>query len=182
MGWRSETFIEVGDKIKQALPTIESVALFNNQQDAWKGSDNDESPLSFPCVLWEFSPADCEYKNLLRIYPEHEFRAHLIQESYLSEHTNEPSALEHLDLIEDLANALHRQAYTHVSNLEFIGYELDENRTNLTVHILKFRGKVVDDSYQIANQLPTKQPTQKQIIVTTNPVEIDAWKNQNNIP
>lgn len=181
MGWRKQTFLDIQSLIVAAFPQY-TVDVFNNQFDDFEGEENNESPFSFPCLFIEFVGGDWQHNGLQRICPQYFFRLHIGIEDYRSSHTgnsDQSQALEHLDQIEAIANALDLLNLTHVRELTFIREEIDTSRTNIIEHILDFSGYVVDCSLEQAREPETVEIESTEQVVSNNKTLITTMQQNN---
>lgn len=181
MGWRKQTFLDIQARLLAAYPEYK-VDVFNNQFDDWESDENNETTLSFPCLLVEFVGGDWAHDGLQRICPSYFFRLHIGLEDFRESYTGEPNqsaALDHLDKIEAIANVFDLVNLTHVRELTFLREEIDASRSMLVEHVLDFVGYVLDCSLEDERATDTVTVLETEQTVTSNDDLIDTMKTNN---
>lgn len=181
MGWKKDTFLDFQSEILAELPDYK-IDLFNNQFDDWEGDENTQTVLDFPCILIEFVGGDWQHDGLRRYSPAYFFRIHIGIEDYQESFTGEAAqdaALDHLDVIETVANILDLINLTFVRELMLIREEIDVSRTNIIEHILDFSGYVQDCSLEEKRKPDTVKIEETEQIVTSNEDVINNFRINN---
>ncbi len=142
---------------------LTTLVLHNNQGVDFKAAaGNQEHPYSFPLIALSFVGGEWELQSdRSRQSNEYIFELHVYQILFSDEHTGSTSqadALEHLDFLDQVINALDDwTGARHVERFLFQTEALDEDRTQVVEHVLQFQGKATDSSLNELNEAATER-------------------------
>lgn len=171
MAWRSETFLDIQTRLMAEVEGLQMVVLHNNQGLDLKGDTNEEHPYNLPMIALAFGGGEWRSESdRVRYADEYIFRLHVYQNLFADDHSGSASqaaALEHLDFIDSVINALDDwTGARNVRRFQFRQETLDEDRTHIVEHVLEFTGQAQDCSLkdkQMAAQT-TQKAIQKEIV------------------
>jgi hypothetical protein len=140
MNWYTETYDEIEDRLRDQIPALRAVELYNNQFDDLKSeTENEEYPFDFPCCFIAFGGGNWERQpDGSRMSRDYELRLHVGSETY-------DEGREHLENITAFANALDGWTGTYIKT-EYRREVVDDERRNVIEHTLIFICTVCDDS------------------------------------
>ncbi|MEY4904608.1 MAG: hypothetical protein RLZZ292_2423 [Bacteroidota bacterium] len=185
---RKQLFLDLQNRLTVQVPELKALDLFNHQFSDFKSEGQDlEYPFEFPNVFIEFVGGGRWTTNLnskIRENENYTIRLHVGLTHYEDSHRGSLSqlhALEHLDFIDKVINALDTWQNDNLLEIRFTTDAVDHLRTNIIEHNLDFECHIIDCSLmqQVELSITTSQATTATTIVTNNTTTATNYQTSN---